>query len=319
MVRPLGNIYKNSNVSGFLWSSFIPLMDDLNPTQALLFSCARRLYSGHTGALIRVRRSSDNAELDIGYMENGSLDTTALLTFVGSGTGYIAALYSQNGNTSDDLIQPTAGNQPVIVTSGVLNTNGAGKPEMVFNGVDRFLERRSVATFTETVIQIAGVIRPSVDVVVDVGHGAVFSFGAGTVSQVIQYLSTTGLLPGDTVCFSNSNGSHAIGSNSTSLWTAGKRLAVTYNSASSNSATYNGTAISYPLLSGSGVSGNYTPSGNPNLTSTNNARFAMGASRTASTLVKYFSGGISELVVYKANNTSNLATVTANQTTYYGV
>jgi hypothetical protein len=49
----------------------------------------RRLYTSWTGAAIRVRRSSDDAEADIGFTANGDLNTTALLAFCGSGDGFV--------------------------------------------------------------------------------------------------------------------------------------------------------------------------------------------------------------------------------------
>ena len=41
------------------------------------------------GSAVRVRRSSDNSETDIGFTVNGNLDTAALLTFVGAGNGFV--------------------------------------------------------------------------------------------------------------------------------------------------------------------------------------------------------------------------------------
>lgn len=67
---------------------------------------------------IRVRRSSDNTELDIGFI-GGSLDTASLLSFVGSVDGFVTTKYDQNGNNNG--IQSTAGNQTRIVSSGVLD------------------------------------------------------------------------------------------------------------------------------------------------------------------------------------------------------
>ena len=52
----------------------------------------RKLNTSYSGSAIRVRRSSDNTEQDIGFV-NGVLDTTALLDFV-NGENYL--LYSQD-------------------------------------------------------------------------------------------------------------------------------------------------------------------------------------------------------------------------------
>lgn len=66
---------------------------------------------------IRVRRSSDNDELDINF--NGRLlDTTALLDFCGAGSGYAHTVYDQTGN-GEDFVQTTASKQPRIVNAGV--------------------------------------------------------------------------------------------------------------------------------------------------------------------------------------------------------
>jgi hypothetical protein len=79
----------------------------------------RRLSSTYTGNLIRVRRSSDNTEQDIGYDSNNVLDTTTLLSFVGAGNGFVTTWYDQSGNTNN-ATQSTALNQPQIVSSGSL-------------------------------------------------------------------------------------------------------------------------------------------------------------------------------------------------------
>ena len=91
----------------------------------------RRLYASYTGAAIRVRRSSDGAQADIGFMANGDLDTVALLVFVGLGSGFITIWYDQSGNGCH-ATQATAANQPRIVTSGTIETRN-GKPVVTFS------------------------------------------------------------------------------------------------------------------------------------------------------------------------------------------
>jgi hypothetical protein len=86
----------------------------------------RKLRNGYYGFAIRVRRSSDNAEQDIAFKSDGTLDTTSLLAFVGSGNGFVTTWYDQSGN-GYNAYQSTAINQPLIVSSGSLTTNG-GKP-----------------------------------------------------------------------------------------------------------------------------------------------------------------------------------------------
>jgi hypothetical protein len=90
----------------------------------------RKLRNNYTGYCITVRRSSDNAEQDIGF-SSGTLDTSTLTTFVGANDGYIVTWYDQSGNARD-ITQSTASAQPQIVNSGsVLTTNS--KPAIKFN------------------------------------------------------------------------------------------------------------------------------------------------------------------------------------------
>src|SRR5690606_4431727 len=75
---------------------------------------------------IRVRRSSDNAEQDIGF-SGDDLNTTALASFVGSDSAYVVKVYDQTGN-GEHLEAASSGQQPRIVDAGSYD----GK--LVFNG-----------------------------------------------------------------------------------------------------------------------------------------------------------------------------------------
>jgi len=80
----------------------------------------RLLRTAYSGSAIRVRRSSDNAEQNIGFVAN-VLDTASLLTFCGVGNGFVTTWYDQSGNANNGT-QTTALNQPQIVSSGALLT-----------------------------------------------------------------------------------------------------------------------------------------------------------------------------------------------------
>lgn len=95
---------------------------DLYPAAAAY--SLRRLKSGFSGPLIRVRRSSDNTEQDIGLIGD-TLDTASLLSFVGAGNnGFIRTWYDQSGNNYH-LGQTTTTLQPRIVTSGAIEVIGS--------------------------------------------------------------------------------------------------------------------------------------------------------------------------------------------------
>lgn len=94
------------------------LLDDY-PNAAAAYSL-RKLDKDYSGSAIRVRRSNDNAESDIGFTSSGDLDTASLKTFVGSNNAFITTWYDQSGN-SRNATQGTAANQPRIVNAGVID------------------------------------------------------------------------------------------------------------------------------------------------------------------------------------------------------
>ena len=84
----------------------------------------RRLSSTYTGSAIRVRRSSDNLEQNIGFDGSGNLDTGALTAFVGSGNGFVTTWYDQSGS-GNNCFQTSASAQPQIVSAGVIITRNS--------------------------------------------------------------------------------------------------------------------------------------------------------------------------------------------------
>ena len=83
-----------------------------------------KLDKNYTGSAIKVRRSSDNNELDIGFVD-GILDTASLLDFVGSGDAFVTIIYDQVG--SNNMTQTTSSLQGQIVSNGSVILKG-GKP-----------------------------------------------------------------------------------------------------------------------------------------------------------------------------------------------
>ena len=103
------------------------LLDTYPATAAYSLMKLRTAYSGSS---IKVRRSSDNTEQDIGFVDN-ELDTVSLLSFVNGGDGFVVAWYDQQG--SNNLIETAAARQPRIVNSGSLELLN-GKPAIYSNG-----------------------------------------------------------------------------------------------------------------------------------------------------------------------------------------
>jgi hypothetical protein len=116
-----------------------PLLLDLFPNAAVAYSL-RKLRTAYTGSAIRVRRSSDNTEQDIGFVGN-NLDTASLLTFCGAGDGFVTTWYDQSTNVND-ATQATVGRQPLIVSSGAILTQSGKQYVRMFQGVTgAFMEK----------------------------------------------------------------------------------------------------------------------------------------------------------------------------------
>ena len=104
-------------------------------TPAVAFS-VRKLTTAYTGSCMRVRRSGDNAESDIGFDVYGNLDLNALQNYViaggGAQNGYVVTWYDQS-STGLNATQATALAQPQIVASGVATIAGTtGRPSLLF-------------------------------------------------------------------------------------------------------------------------------------------------------------------------------------------
>lgn len=142
----------------------------------------RKLRTAYSGSAIRVRRSNDNAQSDIGFNVSNGLDTTALTAFVGSNTGYITTWYDQSGNARD-VTQATALNQPYIISLGTLQTVNS-KPIIRFVSNDKTrLTRAGILSGAGQRTQIA-VYKPTVGSTVNGIFGQGFDAGAGKWSYI---------------------------------------------------------------------------------------------------------------------------------------
>lgn len=96
-----------------------------------------RLRSSYSGPGVRVRRSSDGAEADIGFARLGGLDVAGLLAFAGTASAFVVAWYDQSGN-GRHATQSLTASQPRLVSAGVLDTGPNGRPALAFSGSQNF-------------------------------------------------------------------------------------------------------------------------------------------------------------------------------------
>lgn len=166
---------------------------DLYSGAAVAYSL-RKLKSSYAGSAIRVRRSSDNTEQNIGFDANGNLDTSSMLSFVGAGNGFVTTWYDQSGNNKN-AIQTTASAQPQIVSSGALITLG-GRPAISWDGSNDTLVASSAVGAMNglTTLGIISVVKPNTQSLDHGRYAHLFFPESGGWGEVYQFASNSGLV-----------------------------------------------------------------------------------------------------------------------------
>lgn len=129
------------NRGGFVSGAAAAKLLDTYSSAAAAYSL-RKLSNSYSGNAVKVRRASDDTELDIGF-SSGELDTSALATHCGSSNGFVVTWYDQSGN-SNNVTQSTAADQPKIYdATAERHITENGKPAIDFDGNDDFLNTTS--------------------------------------------------------------------------------------------------------------------------------------------------------------------------------
>jgi hypothetical protein len=268
---------------------FLFLLDDY-PSAAAAYSL-RKLRSAYTGSAIRVRRSSNNAEQDIGFVNN-VLDTASLLSFCGSGNGFVTTWYDQSGN-ANNATQTNGSLQPQIVSSGsVLTINS--KPSIKFDGSNDRLTNISGA-ITTTSSSIFSVIQPTV------------LNSADDNVIVSQYNTSTGRFM---FAFNLISGNYRL-----RIFEGGGMGNIYGTTNISNNTTYlaeminNNKSVTGYLNGGSEMSNTFSTQ--PPTVSNNIAAYDSTGG--------FLNGYESEVIIYNSNQSSNRTGIETNIKTYYGI
>lgn len=288
-------IYQGANI---VWERFNGLLD-LYPNAAVAYSL-RRLSKNYAGSAIRVRRGSDSAEQDIGFVDN-ELDTATLLSFVGAGDGFITTWYDQSGNTRN-ATQTVALSQPTIVLSGVVQTQGA-KPSPLFSSNRNFILISSVSVFNNANKALIMSVNRR-DVSVGAGTIVYFSIGLNAVQarvlhRQVNLVYQTGGRRLDT------DGYQSV--NSTNIPLATPVIFGSYVD------TSNRVIRNYINNAINGASTTYQTAGN--ISPTNSVEASMGRSGSG----ENFTGYIQEVIIYNTDQIANIAGMNANMNAFYSV
>jgi len=257
----------------------------------------RKLRAAYTGNCIRVRRSSDNTEQDIGFVNN-VLDSSSLTTFVGANNGFVVTWYDQSG-VGRNLTQTTATAQPLIVSSGTIVTEGT-KSAVSFNGTTQFM---NVAATLPTYPLLT--TSHSLHLV-----GKSTSTG-GASAGFINYRSTTPIDRPELRYGRNA------GLDITLYWNAGYTVNAsgsftTYSLHSSYYTPVSGVTVNCYRNGGSILSGSRTDNWSSSLTPT----FQIGYYSVA---LAYRGGVMQEMIVWNTDKTSNRTTIDSNVNSFYAI
>jgi hypothetical protein len=287
---------RTGQISAIIESSSLIL--DNYPNAAPAYSL-RLLRSAYNGSCIRVRRSSDNAELDIGFNNLRSLDTDTMLSFCGSGNAFVTTWYDQTGNLIN-ATQTTASSQPQIVSSGVVITENS-KPTLQFDGTNDTL------SFAGNYINTASAHTNFV--LYRLRNGAVSDNVIMTLknnsNDLLYFMGGTSL---------SSYQDFVIGS--TSGWSAFKYNGIAINQFKLLSDFYNGSSAT--------SASNFNRYTNNTLQSTTGTMSFGGANSTNNNIaswgtVLYTPINMSELIIYSSNQSSNISQIGSNIISYYGL
>jgi PKD repeat protein len=111
------------------WSSIVsattlasPVLDLISTGTLVVAYGLRKLKAAYAGPCIRVERSTDNTQQDVGFDGIDSLDIASALAFAGAGTLKVVKWYDQSGGGNDLAV--TAANAPTLLPQSSAN----GKP-----------------------------------------------------------------------------------------------------------------------------------------------------------------------------------------------
>ena len=280
------------------------LLLDLYPDAAVAYSL-RKLRTAYTGNAVRVRRSSDNTEQDIGFVAD-ELDTVSLLAFCGVGNGFVTTWYDQSGN-ANNATQTTQANQPQIVSNGVIIISN-GEPTIDFNGTNSYLDGHWSSLFTSTT-----------------DNFALFNVLKFDVSDTLQI--PFGVTDGTMIANGNlSNVLHAYSINSTSFHRVNGEITNYSTSISSEFGIINDNLLVYQKNGiVTNVYNNNILKATQNFTTTllgdvpTNTSFFMRFGTNRGYLTHWFNGNMKEFIIYPTSQSINISAINSNINTHYGI
>jgi len=264
---------------------------------SLILSLKDRASTSGNTIVVRVRRSSDNAEAD--FKSKEVFDGT-LVAWVGAGNdGFVETWYDQSGN-GNDATQQVSGSQPKIVDAGVF----LGQVDFL-NGVSTFLETNNSDLANLSELSLFSVLEPIT------ASANEFAISAGSI------VNSTGNYGGwalwangysDRLDFTTQ--ARGSGTNSRA------RLNITSTSPVVYSATLNGTDAQASL---NGVLGTENTSMiTPYNSDATRRKLRLGCQYTFAP-TSFYKGAMKELIIYPSDQSANRVAIETNINNQYDI
>ena len=275
---------------------FVGLLDTY-PSAAAAYS-VRRLSSTYAGSAMEVRIDTVGHPLyDIGFDENGDLDTADLISKAAGNDAFVVTWYDQSGNAYN-ATQTTTSAQPQIVSSGVIS-NKNSKPAIDFSGGNWELDANAAAS------EFAGT---------DVNFES-FSVLSGDGSSNKEFFSLAAASGNTTSLQLRTNGIDFL------------RVFIRDDASANNDKITTTQITNQSLVSVLGTPSDYNiyvdgtaDAGNPNTASLGLCSFAKATiGNDARAISAYWEGTIQELVFYNTDQSSNRTGIETNQNDYYTI
>ena len=254
----------------------------------------RKLSSTYAGNAIRVRRSNDNTEQNIGFSGN-VIDVSALTTFVGANNGFITTWYDQSGNAFN-MTNSTAIQQPMIVSGGTVLSDSKGY-YISFDGSNDNLQGVTGST-----------------------NGL---FAAGNLSYSTYFVGLATGLEQNFISQGNSGTNNTLGFQTQA--TTGYGLQYWYANDMSTNVDFRNTNIIAGLTYVAGGTRTTSINAVANTTDTPGAH-SLGQSGQPTYMGKagfvssfFLNGRFRELVVYNINKSADTTAIKSNMNSYYGI
>jgi hypothetical protein len=276
----------------------------------------RKVKADYSGEAIRIRRSSDDVEVDVAFDsddkvsasseitnvaeqggESGQTTATTLGDFINGTDAFVHTWYDQAG--SNDAVQATAANQPKIAENGALLADG-----VTFDGTNDFLQTSTqVLTGTETgANSMYAVIKQTS------GDGGYICGSAGTGgsgARVGQSLYSSDI---DKVILTDGQDASTGGTLDSITRIEGSNYLISVNYSNNNTDTLHSNSNANGYANGSSA---YAFSAG--------TKFTIGARDGSTAEAVLFNGSMKEIIAYDSDQSDNRFKIESNINNYYGL